>query len=65
MLIERGSKIPNWNEATKKWKDDRMYVQTYHLNEVPDVVFERIILKYKEDKAMELREQKDKNEMDK
>lgn len=65
MLIERGSKIPNWNEATKKWKDDRMYVQTYHLNEVPDVVFERIILKYKEDKSMELREQKDKNEMDK
>lgn len=57
MLIYRGSKIPSWHEATQKWKNDRMYVQTYRLNDVPDVVFEHIILKYKEDKSVKQQEQ--------
>lgn len=46
-LIERGSKIPNWKYATQKWKDDKRFVSEYQSNNLPEVVFKKIILKYR------------------
>lgn len=46
-LIERGSKIQNWKEATNKWKEDKYYVQSYRTENLPSVIFDKIILKYK------------------
>lgn len=45
-LIERGSKIPNWKDATLKWKEDRYYVQSYKTENLPKAIFDKIILKY-------------------
>ena len=45
-LIERGSKIPNWKEATLKWKEDKYYVQSYKTENLPTAIFDKIILKY-------------------
>lgn len=45
-LIERGSKIPNWKEATNKWKQDKYYVEKYKTENLPNVIFDKIILKY-------------------
>lgn len=45
-LIERGSKILKWKEATTKWKEDRHYVQYYKTENLPSVIFDKIILKY-------------------
>lgn len=45
-LIERGSKIPNWNAATLKWKQDREFVSDYKLGDLPSVIFDKIIKKY-------------------
>lgn len=47
MLIERGSKIPNWKFATQKWKEDRQFVSEYQSDSLPEVIFNNIILKYK------------------
>ena len=47
-LIERGSKIPNWKEATSKWKEDKYYVQSYKTENLPTAMFDKIILKYSE-----------------
>lgn len=47
-LIERGNKIPSWKDATNKWKEDRNYVASYNVNNLPSVITDRIILKYKE-----------------
>lgn len=46
-LIERGSKIRNWENATQKWKDDRKFVSEYQSDCLPEVVFNNIILKYR------------------
>lgn len=46
-LIERGEKIKNWKDATNKWKEDRYYVENYNVQNLPTVIGERIILKYK------------------
>lgn len=46
-LIERGSKIPAWKMATKKWKEDRQFVSEYKSDSLPEVIFNNIILKYK------------------
>ena len=46
-LIERGNKIPKWKDATDKWKEDKNYVQQYKTENLPHVIFDRIILKYK------------------
>lgn len=45
-LIERGSKIPNWKNATLKWKEDKYYVQSYKTENLPNAIFDKIILKY-------------------
>ncbi|MGN0290880.1 MAG: hypothetical protein ACI4C5_03030, partial [Lachnospiraceae bacterium] len=50
ILIERGSKIPNWKTATQKWKEDRQFVSEYQSNCLPEVVFNNIILKYRKPK---------------
>lgn len=47
ILIERGSKIPSWKDATDKWKQDKYYVKNYNVTNLPSVVFDKIILKYK------------------
>lgn len=45
-LIERGSKIKSWNLATQKWREDRDYVASYDSDNLPEVIFDKIILKY-------------------
>ena len=45
-LIDRGSKIPNWKDATQKWKQDKYYVEKYKTENLPNVIFDKIILKY-------------------
>lgn len=45
-LIERGSKIDKWELATQKWKEDRQYVKKYNLKNLPQILLEKIILKY-------------------
>lgn len=46
VLIQRGSKIPSWSEATQKWKDDIEFVNAYKTENLPKVVFDKIVLKY-------------------
>lgn len=46
-LIERGSKISSWKEATQKWKDDKKFVSEYQSDTLPEVIFNNIILKYR------------------
>lgn len=46
-LIERGSKIPKWKDATSKWKQDRKYVCDYKTENLPKVITEKLILKYR------------------
>lgn len=45
-LIERGSKIPSWKEAVQKWKQDKHFVESYKTENLPNVIFDKIILKY-------------------
>lgn len=45
-LIERGSKIPKWKEATQKWKQDREYVKHYSPQKLPEILVNRVIAKY-------------------
>lgn len=45
-LIERGSKIPNWKEATEKWKQDRNYISKFKSENLPKIVTEKLILRY-------------------
>ena len=49
-LIERGSKIPSWNNATQKWKEDKQFVSEYKSDSLPEVIFNNIVLKYKTQK---------------
>lgn len=49
-LIERGNKIPNWKDATIKWKQDRHYISKYNSAHLPKIVVDKLILKYKETK---------------
>jgi len=46
-LIERGSKISSWKDATQKWKTDRKFVTEYQKDCLPEVIFNNIILKYR------------------
>lgn len=46
-LIERGSKISSWRDATQKWKEDRRFVSEYQSDSLPEVIFNNIILKYR------------------
>lgn len=46
-LIERGGKIPKWEEATNKWKQDRYYISKYKPEKLPSVVTNKLILKYR------------------
>lgn len=46
-LIARGDKIKRWKEATSKWKQDKYYVQHYNSNDLPRIITDKIILKYK------------------
>lgn len=47
MLIERGSKIPSWESAVVKWKFDKKFIDNYQQENVPKIVYEKIVLKYK------------------
>lgn len=49
-LIERGSKIPSWKEATQKWKIDRDFVKDYQSDSLPEVIFNSIVLQYSKSK---------------
>jgi len=49
-LIERGSKIPSWLNATQKWKEDKQFVSEYKSDTLPEVIFNNIILRYKTQK---------------
>ena len=46
-LIDRGSKIPSWSNATQKWKEDKKFVSEYKSDSLPEVIFTNIILKYR------------------
>lgn len=46
-LIARGSKIPSWNVATKKWTQDQEYVRFYENGSLPEIIFNEVILKYR------------------
>lgn len=50
VLIDRGSKIPSWGEAVQKWKRDKNFIQNYKTENLPRVIFDKIILKYKTNK---------------
>ena len=52
-LIDRGNKIPSWKEATQKWKQDKYYVEKYKTENLPSVIFDKIILKYSSVKKIE------------
>lgn len=45
-LIDRGSKISSWKNATQKWKDDREYVNNYQNGDLSKVIIDNVILKY-------------------
>lgn len=45
-LIERGNKIEKWKYATEKWKQDRNYVKKYNVNNLSNILIEKVILKY-------------------
>lgn len=47
-LIERGNKIEKWESATQKWKQDRHFVKKYNVNNLPSVLFNKIVLKYRQ-----------------
>lgn len=49
-LIDRGSKIPSWSNATQKWKEDKRFVSEYKSDTLSEVIFNNIILKYKNQK---------------
>ncbi len=49
-LIDRGSKIPSWHNATQKWKEDKKFVSEYRSDDLPEVIFNNIVLKYKKPK---------------
>lgn len=46
-LIDRGSKISSWKSATHKWKQDREFVSQYQNGELPEFIFNEVILKHK------------------
>lgn len=43
--IDRGSKIPIYKRAVSKWKADREYVTNYKQNDLPEIIFNEVILK--------------------
>lgn len=45
-LIERGSKIEKWKLATQKWMQDRQYVKKYNSEHLPEILLNKVILKY-------------------
>lgn len=47
-LIDRGSKISSWKSATHKWKQDREFVSQYQSGELPEFIFNEVILKHKQ-----------------
>ncbi len=46
-LIDRGSKISSWKLATYKWKQDREFVSQYQNGDLPEIIFNEVILKHK------------------
>lgn len=44
-LIDRGSKISSRKTATHKWKQDKIFVSEYQNGDLPEVVFDEIIMK--------------------
>lgn len=45
-LIDRGSKIKSWEYATQKWKDDLDFIRNYKSDFLPEIIVDKIILKY-------------------
>lgn len=46
-LIHRGEKIPSWKSATEKWISDKEFISNYEIGDLPEVIFNEIILKYR------------------
>ena len=46
-LISRGEKISKWKEATQKWIEDRQFVSEYKKGDLPEYIFDKIIMRYK------------------
>lgn len=53
VLIERGSKIESWNAATEKWSKDKMFVDDYKENTLPQYIMKDVVLKYRQPKNLE------------
>ena len=43
--IDRGSKIASYKNAVAKWKSDREFVSNYKRNDLPEIIFNEVILK--------------------
>lgn len=50
VLINRGEKIDSWKQAVNKWKQDRYYTGSYKRENLPNVIADKILLKYKRDR---------------
>lgn len=46
-LIERGNKIEKWKIATQKWRQDRFFVKSYNVNNLPKILLNEVVLKYR------------------
>lgn len=46
ILIERGKKIPSWKNATTKWEFDKKFIDGYSQENIPQVVYDKIVLKF-------------------
>ena len=46
ILIERGKKIPSWKSATTKWEFDKKFIDGYSQENIPQVVYDKIVLKF-------------------
>ena len=45
-LIMRGKKVKSLHDATRKWQEDRNFINAYKTENLPKGVFNKIILKY-------------------
>lgn len=45
-LINRGKQIPSWGDAVRKWNEDRYFTERYKTENLPNVIADRILLKY-------------------
>ena len=46
-LINRGKQIPSWKDAVRKWNEDKYFTERYKTENLPSVIADRILLKYR------------------